>query len=713
MGSFKVEMNRVIKYLLLAMAMLVYLHPANAQNDTDTLDLVRKLKTAPNDSIRMNVLNELIVKTRQIKDVGLAYANKLVAYGPASNRSAYGYGYMHLSVIYKARGKHKLAEEAAKKCIEVAEKYDLKMLKAKAYGTLGNVYSQVGDVENSSINLEKSVSIFMEIKDTAGIIRSSMNLGGFYYGEDLYEKALVYFKMGLDYAMKTNDLYMLAQNYNNIGSVCLNTGKLDSAFHCYQRGYHYALQDHSSDLANTILGNLGDVVKKMGNNAKALEYYKQQYAEAKKEDMYTGIANALTGFIEIYRDTDQYDMAAKYLDEFKKHIAEDGSVQDLIDAYAFSSDIYAGQGNFKDALRATRRLMFFKDSINDADVKAKVFELHEQYQGERKDNEILKKTADLEKEQSLSKQRSTQRNILLIVVAFAMVMIGLVLRGYFQKKKYNEEITVQKNVAEKQKELVEEKNKEILDSINYAKRIQDAILPSHDINSDIVKESFILYHPKDIVAGDFYWYGVKNNKRIITAADCTGHGVPGALMSMLGMTFLNEIVNHMGKTRPSDILSELRDLVKETLKQRGSEGESKDGMDMALISLDQDTLKLEFCGANNPLWIFRNENGKTEFIEIDPDKRPVGYFRGMGIPFTNKEFQLKKGDRIYLFTDGYADQFGGPRGKKFKYKQLKELLANILEKPMSEQHTILKETFENWKGMLDQVDDVCIVGIRV
>jgi serine phosphatase RsbU (regulator of sigma subunit) len=181
---------------------------------------------------------------------------------------------------------------------------------------------------------------------------------------------------------------------------------------------------------------------------------------------------------------------------------------------------------------------------------------------------------------------------------------------------------------------------------------------------------------------------------------------------MLGMTFLKEIVDHLGITKPVTILSGLRDRVKDTLKQTGSEGESKDGMDMALISVDRDTLKLEFCGANNPLWIFRTENGNTDLIELEPDKRPVGYFRGLGIPFTNKEFQLKQGDSVYLFTDGYADQFGGPKGKKFKYKQLQGLLAVIGEEPMAEQHKILSETFDRWKGNLEQVDDVCVIGLK-
>ncbi len=705
-------MIRALRYSFILVFSLLNVCVFSQGKKMDTLELARKLKEASNDSVRLSVLNNLARANRNNQDVGIAYANRMLKLDPLANRDVYSMAYLHLATIYKTKGKHKEAEEYCNNGIEFARKHGLKSLEAMAYGTLGNVYTQMGDLKNSSTYLERSVSLFVELKDTDNTMLSSMNLGGFYYNQNMYDKALVYFKRVLNYALDRNDEYMMMQGYNNIGGVCLNTGLLDSAFNCYTRTLALSKNGHG-EIGNIALGNMGDTRKKQKRYEEALKYYFEQYDWAKKEEYYQGMANALSGLMEVYQIQGKFDLAIKYMLELRDFASENEGYSDMMDAYGIGSDLYESVGKFKEAFYSRSRYMDLKDSIEGVEVQKQVFELHEQYQSERKDNEILKKTADLEKEQANAKQRSTERNVLLIIVAFAVVMIFFVARGYFQKKKYNEEITAQKNMAEKQKELVEEKNKEILDSINYAKRIQEAILPSNEIGTDVIKESFVLYKPKDIVAGDFYWYSVKGSKRIITAADCTGHGVPGALMSMLGITFLNEIVNHAGKTKPSDILSELRDLVKETLKQRGSEGESKDGMDMALICYDTDTLKLEFCGANNPLWIFRTENGKTEFIEIDPDKRPVGYFRGLGIPFTNKEFQLKKGDRIYLFTDGFADQFGGPKGKKFKYKQLQELITSGLEKPMSEQHKALSEAFENWRGVLEQVDDVCIIGLRV
>jgi serine phosphatase RsbU (regulator of sigma subunit) len=256
--------------------------------------------------------------------------------------------------------------------------------------------------------------------------------------------------------------------------------------------------------------------------------------------------------------------------------------------------------------------------------------------------------------------------------------------------------------------IIEEKNKNITDSINYAKRIQQAILPGEEEIKKSFPDSFILYRPKDVVSGDFYWFAEREGKRLIAAADCTGHGVPGAFMSMIGTAFLNEIVNERGITRPAMILSELRHRVIAALKQHGTEGEQKDGMDISLLAFDEKG-KAEWAGANNPLWLMRS----NECLEYKPDKRPIGFYRGQGLPFTHHEVELKKGDSLYLFTDGYADQFGGSMGKKFKYRQMQDVMLSVCGRPMSEQHRVLHTVIEEWKGTLEQVDDILVLGIRI
>jgi len=257
-------------------------------------------------------------------------------------------------------------------------------------------------------------------------------------------------------------------------------------------------------------------------------------------------------------------------------------------------------------------------------------------------------------------------------------------------------------------EIVVQKQ-EITDSIQYAKRIQNAILPPKDFVSKIIPNHFILFKPRDIVSGDFYWITQKDNKVILAGIDCTGHGVPGAFMSMLGYSYLNEIANNYKITKASLILNRLRNYIKTALRQTGKEGEAKDGMDMALCVLDLETLSLQFSGAYNPFYLIRNK----KLSEIKGDKMPIGIYINEKKSFTNHEQILKKGDVFYIFSDGYTDQFGGEKGGKFKSRPFKDLLLDIHGKPMNEQKEILNTTLENWKGTNAQVDDILVMGFRI
>ena len=258
-----------------------------------------------------------------------------------------------------------------------------------------------------------------------------------------------------------------------------------------------------------------------------------------------------------------------------------------------------------------------------------------------------------------------------------------------------------------QKEQIERQNKEIKYSFDYAKRIQSTVLPPADVFESLFAEHFIFLKPRDIVSGDFYWISQKENKTIITASDCTGHGVPGSLMSMLGITMLHEIVNEKNFIHSDEILNELRINIARTLKQEGKPGEQKDGMDMVLLIYDRSSGELEFSGANNPIYIIR----KGKMIEYKGNNMPVAYYDNM-TAFTRHTIKMEKGDRVYLFTDGFPDQFGGPEGKKFKYKPFKDLLIEVHERPMDEQRRILQMVFDEWKGNLDQIDDVLVMGLR-
>jgi serine phosphatase RsbU (regulator of sigma subunit) len=286
------------------------------------------------------------------------------------------------------------------------------------------------------------------------------------------------------------------------------------------------------------------------------------------------------------------------------------------------------------------------------------------------------------------------------------------------------EIEQQRDIVISQKDHIEKINTEITDSIRYAKYIQSSILPKADLLDSFLGEHFILYKPKDIVSGDFYWTSKIDSKTIIAAVDCTGHGVPGAFMSMLGMTLLNGIINKEYITHPGVILRRLRKEVINSLKQKGERGEQKDGMDISLCTLDPENMKLQFAGANNPLYLIRKSNlkeaaglhfelkGDDRLYEIKGDMMPIGIYDRME-DFTLHEIDIFKGDSIYLFTDGFPDQFGGLDRKKLGYRQFKELLLKNNSETMADQKTILEKSLTEWIGDNSQIDDILVIGFRI
>ena len=287
-----------------------------------------------------------------------------------------------------------------------------------------------------------------------------------------------------------------------------------------------------------------------------------------------------------------------------------------------------------------------------------------------------------------------------VLFASALVFLGVRL--------FKQENLVYSETIEEQKKIVEEKNREITDSINYAKKIQGALIPSEEQFASYFKEAFVLFKPKDIVSGDFYWISKRKSKIYYATADCTGHGVPGGFMTMLGITFLDEIVNEKNIEQPAEILNALRDKLIITLKQTAAAGENKDGMDIALCCFDVENKNLQYAGANNSLYILRD----GMMIQHKPDKQPCGFYHELK-GFTNHSIHVAPGDIIYTFSDGYADQFGGPKGKKFKYKQLHETIVANSKQPMAFQKTALEKSFEEWRKPLEQIDDVLLIGVRV
>ncbi|HER08670.1 MAG TPA: hypothetical protein ENO20_07130 [Bacteroides sp.] len=284
-----------------------------------------------------------------------------------------------------------------------------------------------------------------------------------------------------------------------------------------------------------------------------------------------------------------------------------------------------------------------------------------------------------------------------------------------------EEIEAQLDLTTMQRDTISRQKDLILDSIHYAERIQSALLPPTTFLSDILKDHFIFFKPRDIVSGDYYWTTLRGERLMVAVADCTGHGVPGAFLSMLGITYMNEIVNRNESIRANQVLDELRDFVISSLHQTGSRHEARDGIEIALCIIHTKSLVMEYAGANRPVYLIREGAGKVEdsaepdceLIQIRGDRMPIGIYEQEVIPFTSQEIPLKKDDSLYLFSDGYVDQLGGPDRKTFRSKYLRELLLEIRDQPMEVQKKILIQRLEKWQGEVEQIDDILVMGIRI
>jgi serine phosphatase RsbU (regulator of sigma subunit) len=310
---------------------------------------------------------------------------------------------------------------------------------------------------------------------------------------------------------------------------------------------------------------------------------------------------------------------------------------------------------------------------------------------------------------ALSAEREKRQQLIAYGAGGGLVMVLLfaffILNRLQVTRRQKIVIEGQKQIVEEQKELVEEQKKDLTDSIHYAENIQQSLLPTIDDLKEVLPDGFVLFQPKDIVSGDFYWLQHHKEKVYFAACDCTGHGVPGAFMSMIGSSLLDEAVVEKGITQPNEIFFDVRKGFIDALKQTGDT--QKDGMDATLIAWDKKNT-LQAAAALNPVLLIRN----GEIRELKPDRQPVGYLTGKQKPFTHHELKLERGDTVYIFSDGYSDQFGGPKDKKFMMKNFKKLLLSIQDKTMNEQKTILEATMAEWKGDAEQIDDILVMGVR-
>lgn len=669
--------------------------------------------------------------------------------------------FIQLGSEYKNNEPQK-AMEFAKKALDLSQKLKFKQGIANSYHLLGMINSNLSNNDKAMESYLLSLKINEELGNKKQMSTAYNNIGSLYYYQGNYEKALKYYLISLEIDESLNEQTGMASSYNNVGLIYWAQNNLDKARDYFQKAVTIYSKLNDKNGLGGAYSNIGGVAYYKGETDVSILYFKKSYEFYKEINFKPGCAVSLINISEIYTEQKKYSEALKYVTEAIEINNELGNKSDmaygllavakiyysqkqyqkaidkleevvvlsneikaqkqLSQAYLMTSEAYSEIGNYKQAYESHKKYSYLKDSMFSKESSGQIAEMNIKYDTDKKNREIelLKKEKEIQSlNQEIENARSTFiRNSLISGCIFILLIVAILFNRNKVKQKANNILAEKNKNIEEQKEEIELKNgelalknKEITSSIVYAKNIQNAILPPDNKVQKLLPDSFVLYKPKDIVSGDFYWLEEWGNRVLVAAADCTGHGVPGAFMSIVGNNLLQQAISVYGLSKPFLILNNLNKNISKMLNQSAETIISvKDGMDIALLSIDKTNKQLEFAGAFNPLWIIRNK----QLIEIKADKHPVGAFIYEELKqFTPQYFETKPGDILYIFTDGYADQFGGPKGKKYKYKSLQELLISINELPMSKQKEILNSTIEEWKGNLEQVDDILIIGIRI
>jgi tetratricopeptide (TPR) repeat protein len=740
-----------MKKLLATLPLLMCLVLCAQQRKLDSIQSL--LKKNPADTQRVNLLlaeNSAFSKMGQSVDAShslnealtLAHKIKFIK-GELRARSKVGFA-------CELRGNYKEAMQHYNTCLQIClDSKDIKN-EANMHNSLGNCYLYQGIYGEAMKEYQLELDLAMKMKNPDFIELAHTNMGGVHAMKGEYAEALKDFLFTLKLAEETGNKKEMSHSFGTIGNIYYYQNNLNQALSYYQKAIALMIELDLSESMGPIYTNMGVINRQLNRPDEALRNYLDALRLSRETGDKKGEADTYQHLGVLYGHLKKYPEGLSYFKQALNFYTELNDREGLATAYVELGGMYSEQGKASESIesctkalplaiavddRQTQKNCYkclalayaqqksfekayinytlsaqLNDTLINTDNNKQMAQMNALYQSEKKDKELQLNSIEIKKRKAESEKQESQRKVfvigIILVAALALFILTFalfLLKNSRQRQKAHRIISMQKA-------LVEEKNKDITDSINYAKRIQEAILPANELRKRLFPESFILFKPKDIVSGDFYWFSEKNGMKIIAAADCTGHGVPGAFMSMIGNAFLNEIVNERGITSPSEILNRLREMIISSLKQ--GDGANKDGMDICLVALDQSNRKGEYAGANNPLWKCSVTDGQAVMTEFKADKQPVGLYTGETNKFSSQTFELGEGDMLYLFTDGFADQFGGEKGKKFKYKPLQEKLLSISGIPMEGQHEELLRTFTAWKGNLEQVDDMLVIGIR-
>lgn len=747
MFAVKIRMSRAIissKVLFTFLGFFLF-HFSFAQ--TPRIDsLLRVLKTLKEDTTKANTLHELtrayLFEINDNQKVGEYGSQQLALSLKLHFKKGIAYGYLNRAIYYRATGDLDTALIYDNKSLRLMQEIGDKKGEGSCNSNIGLTYSHKGDFNKALEYMFRGVKMKEEIHDKKGMASGYNNIGNVYLTQGDFTKALEYhlkslqireemhdklgtamsynnignvfnsqnnFKSSLDYYRKALKINEELNDYTGIGNACNNIGSMLVEKKQYKdaRTYYFKALEANNKAGDkrgiaTCYNNLGDVYLEEKKADESLNNQFKSYELYKKIDDKKGISEAASGIGRAYNLKNDFDNAHHYNSLALKMAAEINYIEGVRDAYQDFAALYKKANQFEKALNYTKLYYALKDSLSNKDNFKQVSELNTRYETDKKEREILLLTKDQELTTKIIKQQRFVRWGLIGGLILLFISIYSIFRRYRFKQSAN-------LLLEHQKEEIQKKNRMITDSIDYARNIQESLFPSYQEIQAVFPRSFLLYKPKSIVSGDFYWVGRQGDELICVTADCTGHGVPGAFMSLLGYNILENAIKKNATIKPAAILEDLNLEIIKSFYKSEDDGTIKHGFDISFISINSITNRLQFAGAHNSLFIVRN----SQLIELKADKKGIGFIDREGRhSFENQTFDLIKGDMIYLFTDGYPDQIGGPNRKKFYYRPFKELLVSIHNLPTDDQCNKLNDVHTQWLGKkMDQTDDILVMGI--
>jgi serine phosphatase RsbU (regulator of sigma subunit) len=637
--------------------------------------LINYVNTAPEDTHKLSVLTR-VIEAISDDDIWSKYNDKL---GPLSKKLM-------------------LSEDKAIKL--KAKKHYSDYLNNKGY-----LSNNLGDITQALDYFHQSLKIQEEVGDKSGQSYSLNNIGYIYSSQKQFLRALEYYVKSYKLQTELDDKHGQAQSLSNIGNVYDRSKSLKKALYYYFKGLNIRKSIKDKQGIGYSLQNIGTVYFNQKNYFSALYYFTKSLEIRREINDVQGISYSLCNLGKIYLEENNLPLAEKYSNEALEMAQEMGYPENISLAATILESVYLKDSKYNKAHDMLKLAVKMRDSINNDETQKSTVRKQLQYEFEKR--EVISK-ADQEKRELTYQATSKQQQIIIFASISGLVLcflFGIFIYNRFKiTQKQNLIIQEQKKVVEEQKLILESHQKEVVDSINYAKRIQYALLAHEDLLNKNLVSHFILFKPKDIVSGDFYWATEHEGSFYLAVCDSTGHGVPGAFMSLLSIGFLSEAIKEKNIKEPNKVF----DYVRKRLIESITNENQKDGFDGILLRFNKTTNEITYVASNNNPVIVSN----NAMQHLNYDKMPVGKGEKSDL-FTLNTINVVKGDSIYLYTDGYADQFGGSKGKKFKYKALNDLILSMSDKSLNHQKEILDITFKEWQGNLEQVDDVLILGIKI